>query len=83
MAWKNSGGGTFWSCPIGRELVTLFGKLRLFPCEQTIEIVAVGSEAAKVLLVEEPLNAAIEANLVGDSLGANRPAHLAVPAAAH
>ena len=49
---------------------------------QAVEVVAVGSEGAEVGLVEEAFDAAAQANLIGVILEADRPTHLAVPAAA-
>jgi hypothetical protein len=44
-------------------------------------LVAVGAIAAQGLFIEQPLDAAIQANSVGVSTKPNRPAHLLVAAA--
>jgi hypothetical protein len=49
---------------------------------QTAEIVAVRSVRAEGLLIEQALDAATEAHLIGAILVPNRPTHLAVPATA-
>jgi hypothetical protein len=41
----------------------------------------VGSVRTKLLLVKETLNPAAQADLIGTVLGANGPAHFAMPAA--
>src|SRR5580698_10925662 len=53
------------------------------PSDETGEIVAVGAVGAKIFLVEQALDAAAEANLVGIILSANRPTHPAMPTSAH
>ena len=52
----------------------------LFPGDQAIEIVTVGSVGAESILIEEALDTTIEADLVGMVLGPDGPTHLAVPA---
>jgi len=54
----------------------------MIPSQQAIQIVAVRSVGAKLLLIKKPLDATSEAYLVSALPGANRPAHLAVPATA-
>jgi hypothetical protein len=49
---------------------------------QATEIVAVGSVGAEVLLIEQPFDAAAQANLIRVILVPNRPTHFAVPATA-
>jgi hypothetical protein len=56
--------------------------LHSLPGNEAIKVVAVRPEGPKVLLVKEPLDPAAQANLVGVFLDANRPTHLAMPAAA-
>jgi len=46
-----------------------------------IQIVAVGSVSAEILLIEKTLDAATQADLIGISVSANRPTHAAMPAA--
>jgi hypothetical protein len=52
------------------------------PGNQMIEVVAVGSVGTEGLLIEQALDAATQANLIGAILGPNRPTHFAVPATA-
>jgi len=56
------------------------------PClivgSQTLDVVAVWAVAAEGVFIEQTLDSAAGADLVGDSLGANRPTHFAMPAAA-
>jgi len=47
-----------------------------------VQIVAVWPVGPEGFLIEEPLNTAPEAHLVGMALGPDWPAHLAVPATA-
>ena len=47
---------------------------------QTLNVVAVWAVAAECVFIEQALDATAGADLVGDSLGANRPTHFAVPA---
>jgi len=49
---------------------------------QAIEVVTVGSVSAEGLLIKQAFDAAAQANLIGVILEADRPTHLAVPAAA-
>jgi len=49
---------------------------------QAIKIVAVRSVSAEGLFIEQTLDAATQANLIGMILKAHRPTHLAVPATA-
>ena len=49
---------------------------------QAIEVVTVRPVSAEGFLVEQPFDAAAQANLVGVILVADRPAHPAMPAAA-
>ena len=55
---------------------------RVVAGHQLIEVVTVRSVSAKGLLIEQALDAAAEADLIGVIVEANRPTHLAVPAAA-
>ena len=66
----------FW----GRLCCFIFQSLRLFVCKQAFNIVAVRPVAAKGILVEKTLDPAAGAYLVGTTLGADGPTHLAVPA---
>jgi hypothetical protein len=50
------------------------------PADEAIQVVAIGPVGAEGLFVEEAFDAAAQADLVGVILGANRPAHFAVPA---
>ena len=50
--------------------------------DKTIQIVTIGPVGAEGLLVEEPFDAAAQANLVGMALRANWPTRPAMPAAA-
>jgi hypothetical protein len=52
------------------------------PCNQTVKFVTIGAIGTKCFLVEKTLDPATQTDLVGTTLGANRPAHFAVPAAA-
>jgi hypothetical protein len=52
------------------------------PGNQTVQIVAVRSVSAKFPFVEQALDSATHANLVGTFLQSHGPAHFAVPAAA-
>ncbi len=65
-------------CGFGMEL----DAAALVHADEAIQIVAIGSVGAEGFLVEEALDAAAEADLVGVIFKANRPAHLAVPATA-
>jgi len=51
------------------------------PGNQAIEIVTVRPIGAENVLIEQTLDAAIEADLVGMVLGPHRPTHLPVPTA--
>jgi len=65
----------------GLGLGTNFRDLRLVAGNQVMEIIAVGSVGAERLLIKQAFDAAPQANLIRVILEANRPAHLAVPAA--
>lgn len=52
------------------------------PGDQPIEVITIGPVSAEGVLVKQTLDTAAEADLVGITLGAHRPAHLAVPATA-
>lgn len=52
------------------------------PRDQAIEVVTIGAVSAESFLVKQTLDTAAEADLVGVTLGAHRPAQLAVPATA-
>ena len=56
--------------------------VRRGPVNQAVQIVAVGTVRAESLFVEQAFDAAAQADLVGMLLQGDRPAHLAVPAAA-
>jgi hypothetical protein len=49
--------------------------------DKFVQIVTIGAVSAEGFLVEEPLDPAIQANLIGTILRTNRPTHLAMPAA--
>ena len=66
----------------GSSLPTSLQTPCMVPRKQTLQLVAVGSESAKGVLVEQALNAATSADLIGTALGPDRPTHFAVPAAA-
>ncbi len=59
-----------------------FFALRLGPGNQAIKIIAVGPVGLEGFLVKQAFDAASHAYLVGVALGANGPAHFAVPATA-
>jgi hypothetical protein len=61
-------------------LSLIFQSLSLIPRNEVLEIVAVWTVSPKHILVEKPFDPTAGANLVGNALGANRPAHPAVPA---
>jgi len=52
------------------------------PFNQVIEVVAIGSISAEILLIKQAFDAAAQTNLIGVIVEAHRPAHLTVPAAA-
>ncbi len=52
------------------------------PLNQAIQLVTVGSVSAKGFFIEQPLDAATRADLIGMLLQPNRPAHVSVPATA-
>jgi len=54
----------------------------VIPGNQPIELIAKGAVSPEGPLVEQTLDATAETHLVGVPLGTNRPAHLAMPAAA-
>ncbi len=56
--------------------------LSLVPRNEAVQIVAIGAVRAKRPFVKQALDSATQTNLVGVSLGANRPTQLSVPAAA-
>src|SRR4029077_15380922 len=53
----------------------------VFPSGEFVQVIAERAIGAESLLIEQPLGAAAQANLIRISLPADRPAHLAVPAA--
>src|SRR5258708_13664628 len=53
-----------------------------FPSAEFVQVIAEWAIRNEGLLIEQPLGAAAQANLVRISLAANRPTHLAVPATA-
>ena len=53
----------------------------LVPGKQSLKIVTVWAVAAEGILVEQTLDSTGRTNLIGTTLGADRPTHLAVPAA--
>jgi hypothetical protein len=57
-----------------------FHALSAIPSEKFLEIVTVRAKSPERILVEQALDAAARADLIGATLGANRPAHLAMPA---
>jgi len=52
------------------------------PGDKAGQIVAIRAVGAKILLIEQALDPTTEANLIRMILGADRPTHLAMPAAA-
>ena len=78
MVQGTLGGGALFR---GSGFAQSFIMLHLPPGNQAIKVVAVRSEGAKVLLIKEPLDPTAQTNLVGVFLDANRPTHLAMPAA--
>src|SRR5207244_12243312 len=72
-------GGTFFGCA-GCSLGCFLAQAVLY--DTPLEIVTVGSIGSKGLLVEEPLDAAAKADLVGMFLNPDGPTHLAMPATA-
>lgn len=66
----------------GVGILLEFNAAGAFPGDQAVEVVAIRSVAAEILLVEQAFDAAAQTNLIGVSLGANGPAHILVPAAA-
>src|SRR5215469_3847410 len=65
---------------VGRLLRLCFHPLSAIPCKKFLKIVAVRPVSSERILIEQSLDAATRAHLVGAALGANGPAHLAVPA---
>ena len=53
---------------------------RVGPPDQPVQVITIRAIGAKRFLVEETLDPATQADLVGVTLGADRPTHLAVPA---
>ncbi len=53
-----------------------------FPGAEFVQVIAEWAIRIEGALIEQPLGAAAQANLVRISLAANRPTHLAVPATA-
>lgn len=51
------------------------------PIDKLVQVIAKRAIGLKGLLVEEPLDATAQANLIGLALNADGPAHLAMPAA--
>lgn len=71
------------SCALGMgRFLALLQASSLVTCNQTLQVVAIRAIAAEGIFIEEALDAAAKANLVGISLGSDRPAHPAMPAAA-
>jgi len=60
----------------------VFQAFGLIPCKQPLKVVAVGTVAAKDVFVEQALDSAAGADLVGTTLGTDGPTHFAVPATA-
>ena len=65
---------------VGGQLRLYFQPFSAIPSKELLEVVAVGAVAPKGILIEEPLDAAASADLIGTALRAYGPAHLAVPA---
>jgi len=65
---------------VGRLLRLCFHPLSAVPCKEFLKIVAVGPVSSKRFLIEQALDATARADLVSAALGANGPAHFAVPA---
>jgi hypothetical protein len=59
----------------------IFRAFGLVPGKQSLKIVTVWAVASEGILVEQTLDSAGRTNLIGTTLGADRPTHLAVPAA--
>jgi hypothetical protein len=59
---------------------TILGAPGALPGNKPVEIVAEGSVAAETILVEQALDTAPEAHLVGMILDPDRPTHLLMPA---
>lgn len=57
-----------------------FHTLSAIPGKELLKIIAVGAMSPERVLVKQALDAATCANLISAALGANGPAHLAVPA---
>lgn len=79
---KVAKGGSRKKLRRGPVLDIALAGLGLVPGNQSIEIVAIGPVCNKRALVEQALRPASGTNLVGITLGTNRPAHLPVPAPA-
>ena len=77
--WRGLGGSALFSWGFHRTSLHPLGAV---PRQQSLQVVTVRSVAAEGFLIEQALDAAPGANLIGTSLGADRPAHLPVPAAA-
>ena len=74
----HSGGtATFRRC-FSRLIFRAFG---LVPGKQSLKIVTIWAVAAEGILVEQTLDSTGRTNLIGTTLGADRPTHLAVPTA--
>ena len=58
----------------------VFQSISSIPGEQPLKIIAIRTVAAKGILVEQTLDSAAGTNLIGTSLGSDRPAHPPVPA---
>lgn len=57
-----------------------FSLVRTIPSDQELQFIAIRAIGLKGFLIKQSLDATAQADLVGITLGANRPAHLAVPA---
>jgi hypothetical protein len=65
----------------GRMLRLVFHAFSLVVRNESLKIVAIRTIAPKSVFIEQALDAATGAYLVGTSLGTDRPTHLTVPAA--
>jgi hypothetical protein len=63
-----------------RFLRLVFHAFSLVVGKESFKVVTIGAIATKSVFIEQALDAAAGANLVGTSLGADGPTHLAMPA---
>ena len=67
---------------VRRHLWLIFQSPSMIVIKEPLKLVTIGAVAAEGIFIEQTLDAAPVADLVGDPLRADRPTHLAVPAAA-